>query len=676
MSGFTNVLQRSVISIDEWESWLFEQIDHVDDQAAAALIYAEMTHMLDEFRQHGGVEQIDASRFSFLQRIKDDAAGRKVVLFPLYREIHTVGHLARQIRLMRSSEMVTVALLPSVSLVDADNFDYVIGEPFICLWPLLFNMLKPDVFHVNVGWGIQALPFIPFIKERGRVLLDFYEVLVFVNDSFFEKTHSTGQQVKDAAGYLFENYPNIMHFCSDNITKRLRKEYDIQTKNLFGVTEYLHQPIYAEGRQLDGKLRLVYGGCLPLSNSPDDLYLQSVLKMLSCFAKENLQLYLYNSPYLHGLGRQYTLEQLIEQYGYTGNVNICSPLCDDEYVRTISHYDYGMTFMRSKDMGSPEYTYFMAHKFLSYLQAGLPVIIDDNTEYMASLVKKYNIGIVLSDNDYERIPEILNAADYTTLKQNVIRYRKEFSIEIGARKVLSVYDRIVQRNYLEEQVAHFITVIAAAENRLYYRDQTVDSLMYLVDMVHSIKPDRIVELGTLSGLSLRTWQAAAPDTPITAIDLSFQPLLRSRQVLPLDLTQVTLLEQDILTIDFASLWKPDERVILYIDAHDDSGVPIMEHLLTSALPALPAGSMVIVDDIWYSPEMLDRRSAEQFFKEVVINEIDPLQCFDGYYASYWKRGSFFGFMEVIPLLEWVNSNNIELDFRSGVKSVGFLTGSV
>lgn len=233
-----------------------------------------------------------------------------------------------------------------------------------------------------------------------------------------------------------------------------------------------------------------------------------------------------------------------------------------------------------------------------------------------------------------------------------------------------------KRTELSKIFVTWLSCVAATENRLYYRDQTVDSLMYLVDMVHTIKPDRIVELGTLSGLSLRTWQAAAPDTPITAIDLSFQPLLRSRQVLPLDLTHATLLEQDILTIDFASLWKPDERIILYIDAHDDSGVPIMEHLLTSALPALPAGSMVIVDDIWYSPEMLDRRSAEQFFKEVVINEIDPLQCFDGYYASYWKRGSFFGFMEVIPLLEWVNSNNIELDFRSGVKSVGFLTGSV
>ena len=216
-----------------------------------------------------------------------------------------------------------------------------------------------------------------------------------------------------------------------------------------------------------------------------------------------------------------------------------------------------------------------------------------------------------------------------------------------------------------------INAIAKAENRLYYRDQTVDSLLYLVDMVNAVKPDRIVELGTLSGLSLRTWRAAAPATPVMAIDLSFQPLMRSREIMPLDLANVILLEQDILTVDFASLWQPDERVILYIDAHDLSGVPIMQYLLDTAIPSLPPGSLVMVDDVWYSPETLDQDGAEQFFRDVVINEIDPLQCFDGYYASYWKGGSFFGFLEVIPLLEWVNSNRIELAFKPGIKSVAF-----
>jgi len=667
------MMNRPLISLGDWETWLYEKAELIDDRTVRDLIRPEVARWVDEFRQYSGVVQIDASRFGYLQQLKNEAAGRTLILYPLYREIHTVGHLAGQIKRMRGADYLTVALVPSPALVD-NEYDYVIVEPFLCLWPLLFNLLDPGVFHVNVGWGIQALPFMPYIHDRNRVLLDFYEVLVFVNDAFFEKTHSTGQQVKDAAGYLFRQYPNIMHFCSDKVTDQLREMYQLTATNLFGVTEYLQDPQYSESTPVNGMLRLVYGGCLPVSDSADDLYFRAVLKMLHCFAKSNLQLYLYNSPYLFGLERQVTLEQVIEQHGFSKHVHVCTPLGGDAFVDAISHYDYGMTFMRSKDMGSPEYNYFMAHKFISYLQAGLPVIIDEHTEYMASLVRKYNIGIVLNDEDYERLPEILNNADYNQLKQNVIRYRDEFSIEIGAGKVLTVYDAIVRRNQLSEYAEQLIHAIAKAENRLYYRDQTVESLLSLVDMVQAVKPDRIVELGTLSGLSLRTWRAAAPDVPVTAIDLSFQSLMRSQEIMPLDLTNVTLLEQDILTIDFASLWQPDERVILYIDAHDLSGVPIMQYLLDTAVPALPAGSLVLVDDVWYSPETLDRIRAERFFKEVVINEIDPLQCFDGYYASYWNGGSFFGFLEVIPLLEWVNNNRIELMFKPGIKSVAFTWG--
>jgi predicted O-methyltransferase YrrM len=216
-----------------------------------------------------------------------------------------------------------------------------------------------------------------------------------------------------------------------------------------------------------------------------------------------------------------------------------------------------------------------------------------------------------------------------------------------------------------------IYAISTAENRVYYRDQSIDSLLYLVDIVKAVRPTRIVELGTLSGLSLRTWRAAVPDVPVTAIDLSFQSLMRSREIMPLDLSTVTLLEQDILTVDFGSLWRPDERVLLYIDAHDLPGVPIMQYLLDTAIPCLPAGSLVMVDDVWYSPEQLDQGAAEQFFQEVVINQIDPLQCFDGYYASYWEGGAFFGFMEVVPLLEWVNNSRLKLVFSLGIKSVAF-----
>jgi len=218
---------------------------------------------------------------------------------------------------------------------------------------------------------------------------------------------------------------------------------------------------------------------------------------------------------------------------------------------------------------------------------------------------------------------------------------------------------------------NWLVKIAFAQNRLYYRDQTPESLNDLVKLVDQYKPTKIVELGTLSGLSLRTWLSADTDAEIIAIDLSFEALRQSREIIPVDLARVKLLEQDILKTDFSRLWGSEDRALLYIDAHDQPNVPIMDHVLRNALPALPSGSMVVVDDLWHSPATLSSKTALQFFKNIVINEIDPLQCFQGYYAPYWKGGSFFGFREVIPLMAWVNKNQIDLVFKPGIKSVVF-----
>jgi glycosyltransferase involved in cell wall biosynthesis/predicted O-methyltransferase YrrM len=613
---------------------------------------------------------IACNRFDYLDRLLEDVGERKIILYPLYREIHTVGHLAGEIGRARSGDFVTIALLPNGKMVD-HNYDVVITEPFLCLWPLVFSRLDPDVFHVNVGWGIQALPLFPFIGDPNRVIVDFYEILVFVRDSFFEKTHSTGQQVKEAARYLLTRYPHIMHFCSDKITQKLRETYKLSKTNIIGVTEYLREPLYASCEPPGETLKLVYGGCLPTLDSPGDMYFQAFVKMLPRFARDNLRLYLYNSPYLFGLCRQSNLEAIVARYGLADHVHVCTPVSGDEFVKTIKGYDYGLFFMRSKDMGTPEYNYFMANKFIDYLQAGLPIVVDSSTEYTAELVRRYNIGIVLADEDYEHLPEILNAADHAALKENVIRCREAFSIKIGAGKVMAVYDEILRHNRLTEYCARLVKTLGTAENRLYYRDQSVDSMMMLAKMVSKYRPTRIVELGTLSGLSLRMWRAAAPDVPVTAVDLSFQSLVSSRKIMEIDLKGVTLLEQDILTLDFRKLWDPLDRVILYVDAHDLPDVPIMEYVLRNALPALPRGSAVVIDDLWYSPEELNTDNAQNFFTSVVFNEIDNLQCFDGYYAPYFRGGSFMGFKEVIPLMQWVNHNSIDLTFEPGIKSVVF-----
>ena len=221
------------------------------------------------------------------------------------------------------------------------------------------------------------------------------------------------------------------------------------------------------------------------------------------------------------------------------------------------------------------------------------------------------------------------------------------------------------------ELARVIHTLARSHNRLYFRDQTPASLAALVGLAEELQPTRIVELGTCQGLSLRAWLMARTKAQITAVDLSFGALKSSLAAAPVDLSRVTLMEQNILTLDFSRLWGQGDRVLLYIDAHDQPGVPIMARCLEHALPALPQGSLVVVDDLWHSPAALSPDNAAAFFQAAVLPEIDPLQCFPGHYASYWQGGAFMGFAEAIPLLTWVNRQGLPLMLHPGAKLVSF-----
>jgi SAM-dependent methyltransferase len=216
--------------------------------------------------------------------------------------------------------------------------------------------------------------------------------------------------------------------------------------------------------------------------------------------------------------------------------------------------------------------------------------------------------------------------------------------------------------------------LTAAERRLYFRDQTPASVQALHDLAHAFRPTLIVELGTHTGLSLRVWLAAAPQAAVKAVDLSFDALRKYAEIFPLDWSRIETMQTDILNLDFPTLWKREDRVLLFVDAHDTPEAPIMEHVLRNAVPCLPEGSLIVVDEVWYSPENVNEENARDIFRARVLPEIDELQLFDACYAPYHAGGTFWGFPEVVPLLNRINRHGAELRFTPEAKHVAFYTG--
>ena len=224
-------------------------------------------------------------------------------------------------------------------------------------------------------------------------------------------------------------------------------------------------------------------------------------------------------------------------------------------------------------------------------------------------------------------------------------------------------------NIKKEKFTCWIDLLALAQKRLYYRDQTPGSLCSLIELVKKFSPTKIIEIGSLFGLSLRAWLEADTNAEIIAVDLSFKPLLQTRDIIPVDLSRVKLIEKSVMEVDFKKLWTQNDRVLFYLDAHDEPGVNIIDYIVKNVVPYLPTGSILAIDDLWYSSNQLTKESALDFFDKVVTPQFDPIICRELYYAPYWKGGSFVGFLEVIPLMKWVNNNNIELTITSDVKMI-------
>jgi hypothetical protein len=81
----------------------------------------------------------------------------------------------------------------------------------------------------------------------------------------------------------------------------------------------------------------------------------------------------------------------------------------------------------------------MSTKFFSYLEAGLPILVYDDFEYIADIVRSNGIGLVYDVNKIHEIGHLLNSAHYKTLKENVRSFRSENSMNARMDEFVGAY---------------------------------------------------------------------------------------------------------------------------------------------------------------------------------------------------------------------------------------------
>ena len=89
----------------------------------------------------------------------------------------------------------------------------------------------------------------------------------------------------------------------------------------------------------------------------------------------------------------------------------------------------------------------LATKITNYIEAGLPIIVSEQCEYIADIVKKHGMGFVIKFNDLKNLRDIIKKHDYKKLQRNVKKFQERFILSKTIREIEDFYEKIIaQKN--------------------------------------------------------------------------------------------------------------------------------------------------------------------------------------------------------------------------------------
>ncbi len=380
---------------------------------------------------------------------------KRKILYICYEP--TFNLMRQSIYLRRTGEFETILLMeiPWLKNFTEKYFDTIYVYDSCYTLANILKEVQPYLIHVLGSiCHTEYFAILARLLSKCIVVFEFYDIA-----SLYASKENAGEiwgKANAELGFFSERFAcersdGLILGYSPEAAEILRNRYDIRIP-ILEFHPYTCD-VFISGdngkySDVDGRIHIVHGGFVKPSRLPGRLYGDAQYHgVIEKITRHGICFDVYLTPHISSIRVKQQFGDYVLLSKRNQFFNFKKGLLPDEAPKEFNKYDFGSMIPGS--MASSQETLHDEHnrtrlpgRLFMYLEAGLPIIASEKSQYIAKLVKEHEIGIVVSRRDLDNLPEIINSYDREKLRANVKKAQKELSMDKQIGRLITFYEQV------------------------------------------------------------------------------------------------------------------------------------------------------------------------------------------------------------------------------------------
>jgi len=234
--------------------------------------------------------------------------------------------------------------------------------------------------------------------------------------------------------YIFKNATLILSHYTKEEAGRWAKEHNCSPDKFVFFPELCDEENFCQlipDKPMD-KFSLVMASSLPPTNLPVDMFPgKTIFRDARRLTQEGLMIdfVVPETVFTKILSEKRTYLDVLYESRFNPNFNLVKGRALAAQI--LQFYHYGFFMFSDVTCEIRLFQHAIPSKFALYLEAGLPVLVNEKIRSLAKLVEDNGLGLVFSDRDIEMLPQILETFSdkYNEMSRNVCSFRNGFTYQ-------------------------------------------------------------------------------------------------------------------------------------------------------------------------------------------------------------------------------------------------------